>query len=180
MLGRLGILVGALLRATVVTGASSDVAPATAEEDAIIRAALATDWGAFAVRAREVVPIDTMGPAWVLACSSPGFVKWPFANETDINVELPAGLLDELVRINEEPHQLEPRLIAQYFGVATDRDRSMSLQVSRPAISASGLEAVVGIAVWTPEGGCDFGMVAFLKKEDGKWVVRGFGCFWVT
>ena len=54
------------------------------------------------------------------------------------------------------------------------------LQASMPAMSASGTEAVVGIALWAPEGGCHSGFVAFLTKQSGAWVVKGYGCFWVT
>ena len=179
-LGRLSAVAGSIIAAILACSGCASVPLETSEEEAITRSALASDWTGLSAKPRRARPVEMTGPAWVLACSSPDFAKWPYASGTDINFTIPIDLLSALVAINRDPHRLSSTLLADYFEVPSEGERSYQVQVSRPAIAASGVEAVIAISVWAPEGWCDSGLVAFLSKESGSWVVKGYGCFWVT
>ena len=163
----------------LLLSACATIQPESPEEDAITQALFAAEW--LESKPDPFITLALTGSAQLLDCDTPGFFKWPLAGETNINLTIPVDVLRALPVVNRRPRRLNVTWRGIVITSFEQAVRAHVMEVSRPAISRNGDEAVIAVAFWgAPPEGCDGGWVAYFRKEDSKWTVRGYGCYWVT
>jgi hypothetical protein len=150
-------------------------------ESDVIEATLGADWSGIGVTdPTKLVLQRRTSLAGLQDLSVVDFFRWPVSDDRDLNLKSSAELVEGLRGANRHSIQVPDLPARRRFG---SDSRLKPVALSRPAISASGTEAVVAVSFPLASGqmvGCESGFIAYLEQVGGIWRLKGFGALWIT